>query len=298
MPPNRTLIRLQLLTILAGAHAVPVITNAQVIRSSAKTVRVNAASQAHRAGHGANVVRVVARDFSFEMPDAIPAGLTTFRLRNAGTQPHHLMFYRLDAGKRLGDALDALKAGGAHPAWMHPAGGPNAVPPGGESVGTLVLEPGRYVAFCHVKSPDNVLHFAKGMLKEVAVTPVSHAVTALPASDIAVTLFDYAFTFSHPPTRGRHSIAVTNRGTQPHELILSKLAPGKSSRDFIHWMETQDGPPPVKPAGGATDIPPGGTIVIQVSLAPGAYSVVCRVRDVKDGKPHDRHGMISEFVVR
>lgn len=249
------------------------------------------------AGQHANVVTVVAHDFALEMPDTIPAGLTTFRLRNAGTEPHHLMFYRVDPGKRLSDVLAALNAGGAHPAWMHPAGGPNAVLPGKEAVGSLVLQPGSYVAFCHVKSPDRVLHFAKGMMKMVTVS--GHRVSAqLRTPDLTVTLTDYKFTFSHPPTRGPHMIAVVNRGTQPHELILSKLAPGKTSHDFVHWMDTQDGPPPVIPSGGTTDLPPGGTMVIAVDLSPGTYSAVCRVRDAHDGRTHDRHGMLSDFVVR
>ncbi|MGI8402032.1 MAG: hypothetical protein ACR2NS_10600 [Gemmatimonadaceae bacterium] len=245
----------------------------------------------------ANVVTVITHDFAFEMPDAIPAGLTTFRLRNAGKQPHHLMFYRLDSGKRISDVFTALNAGGAHPAWMHPAGGPNAVPPGAEAVGSLVLYPGTYVAFCHVKSPDRILHFAKGMMKMVVVTPAPRS-EPLPQSDIVITLTDYHFTFSHPPTRGHHLIAVTNRGTQPHELILSKLAEGKTSRDFVHWMDTQDGPPPVVPYGGTTDLPPGGAMLIEVDFKPGTYSAVCRVRDAKDGQPHDRHGMLTDFVVQ
>ncbi len=73
---------------------------------------------------GAHVVPVVTHEFAFTLPDSLPAGLTTFRLRNEGRQPHHLMLYRLDTGKRLGDVLAALSAGGAHPAWMHAAGGP------------------------------------------------------------------------------------------------------------------------------------------------------------------------------
>ena len=63
-------------------------------------------------------------------------------------------------------------------------------------------------------------------------------------------------------------------------------------------METQQGRPPVTPAGGATDLPPGGTIVLDVNLPPGRYSVLCRVRDAGDGRPHDRHGMAQEIVVR
>ncbi len=248
-----------------------------------------------------NVITVVTRDYAFQMPDTIPSGLTTIELRNEGKEPHHLMLYRLDAGKTIRDAFAALEAGGAHPAWMHAAGGPNAVPKGGESIATVMLEPGSYVAFCHVKSPDGRIHFMKGMLKSITVTPAAPPPEATPAAlaaaDITVTLRDYSFEFSQPPTRGKHLIAVTNAGTQRHELILSLLQPGKTSRDFITWIDTQNGPPPVTPYGGITDIEPGRTILIPVELKPGNYSVVCRVRDAGDDAPHDRHGMLADFTV-
>lgn len=250
------------------------------------------------APRGSNVVTVVTREFAFDLPTSIPAGLTTFRLRNEGKQPHHLMLYRLDPGKTLGDVFAELETGGPLPAWMHAAGGPNAVPNGGESVGTVMLEPGSYVAFCHVKSPDRVLHFMKGMMKELTVTSSPRRPAPLPAADLTVTLSDYAFAFSRLPMRGHHVIAVTNRGTQTHEFILSRLLPGKTSGDFVAWMNSQQGPPPVVPFGGTTDVAPGGTMVIRVELVPGTYSVVCRVRDSMDGKTHDRHGMQTQFVVQ
>ncbi|HEX5438389.1 MAG TPA: hypothetical protein VFW98_14640 [Gemmatimonadaceae bacterium] len=246
---------------------------------------------------GPNVVNVITREFAFSMPDTIPAGLTTFHLRNEGRQPHHLMLYRLDPGRTVADADAALRAGGAHPAWMHAAGGPNAVPHGGESTATLVLQPGSYIAFCHVKSPDNLVHFMKGMFKGITVVPSSTTSAPLPAADLTVTLRDYTFTFSRPPTRGHHRIAVTNAGTQRHELILSRLHARKSSRDFVRWMDTQQGPPPVDAYGGVTDIAPGTTVVIDMDLVPGRYSMVCRVRDAGDNQPHDRHGMLAEFEV-
>lgn len=245
----------------------------------------------------ARVVTVITHDFAFELPDVLPAGLTTFRLRNEGREPHHLMLYRLDPGRTLSDVLRALNAGGAHPAWMHAVGGPNAVPHGGVSTGTVRLTPGAYVAFCHVKSPDQRVHFAKGMMKSLTVTPAHAPIAPLPAGDLTVTLREYDFDFSRPPTRGWHRIAVHNAGTQRHELILSRLSPGKTSQDFIAWMNTQRGRPPVTPAGGTTDLSAGGTMVIDVLLQPGAYSLVCRVRDEADGRPHDEHGMYGQFVV-
>ncbi len=246
---------------------------------------------------GSHLVNVVTMDFAFRIPDTIPAGLTTFHLRNDGREPHHIMFYRLEPGKTLHDVFDALEKGGSHPEWMHASGGPNAVPSGRESYATLMLEPGSYVVFCHVKSPDNIVHFMKGMLRAVTVTPSRGAPAPLPVADIAITLDDYSFAFSRPPTRGKHTITVTNSGTQRHELILSLLKAGKTSRDFVTWMNTQNGPPPVTPYGGITDIEPGRTVVIPVDLVPGSYSVVCRVRDSGDDEPHDMHGMLTDFTV-
>jgi hypothetical protein len=246
---------------------------------------------------GTRVVQIVTHEFAFAMPDSLPAGLTTFRLRNEGQQPHHLMLYRVEPGKSLADVLVALQAGGAHPAWMQAVGGPNAVPHGGVAVGTLLLLPGRYVAFCHVKSPDQVLHFAKGMMKALTVTAAAAPAAPLPAAALTVTLRDYTFNWSSRPTRGWHRIAVRNLGSQRHELILSRLRPGKTSQDFIAWMNTQHGPPPVVPWGGSTDLPAGGHMIIDLYLKPGTYSVVCRVRDAEDGRPHDEHGMYTTVHV-
>jgi hypothetical protein len=246
---------------------------------------------------GSNAVNVVTRDYAFEMPDTIPSGLTAFLLHNDGKEPHHLMLYRLADGKTIRDVFAALQAGGAHPAWMHAAGGPNAVPNGGESIATVTVEPGNYVAFCHVKSPDGKIHFMKGMLKAVTVTPSERKAAVFLAPDITVTLHDYSFEFSKPPARGKHLIAVTNAGSQRHELILSLLHPGKTSRDFVAWVNTQNGPPPVTPYGGITDIEPGRTALIQVDFVPGNYSAVCRVRDSGDDQPHDVHGMLMDLSV-
>jgi uncharacterized cupredoxin-like copper-binding protein len=247
---------------------------------------------------GANVVNVTVRDYAYAMPDSIPAGLTTFVLRNEGTQGHHLQLYRIDETRSIADVHAALMMNAAMPGWMHAVGGPNTpVPGGGESIGTLVLEPGSYVAFCTIPASDGMEHFRKGMMKSVTVTPSSGARATLPPSDLQFTLTDYSFTISGTPTRGHHAIAVTNMGSQTHELIMSELAPGKEETDFDHWIDSPGGKPPVRPFGGTTDIAPGETMVIQVDFVPGHYGLLCRVRDAHDGKPHSKHGMMKEFVV-
>lgn len=245
-----------------------------------------------------HVVEVRTREFAFQMPDTIAAGLTTFRLRNEGAQPHHLMLYRLDDGHELRDAFLALQAGGAHPGWMHAVGGPNAVPRNGESVVTVNVPPGRYIVFCHVKSPDNIIHFAMGMMKIVVVRAGRSATSPVAIAEDSIILRDYSFAIARPLTAGRHRVVVLNEGTQAHEVIVSRLAPGKHVPDFIRWMNTQEGASPVTPSGGITDIAPGSRAIMELSLAPGRYALVCRVRDARDGQPHDRHGMVREVEVR
>lgn len=257
-----------------------------------------ARAQRDHVAPSAHSVPIVAREFAFDMADTLRAGLTTLRLRNEGQEAHHVMLFRLDAGRSRRDVVAALAREGALPTWMHAVGGPNAVVGPRQSVVTLLLMPGTYVAYCFIPSPDRVLHVSKGMLKMLTVIPTADPPARVPRGDVTITLLDYGFKFSRPLTPGHHRITVTNQGKQPHELILSRLAAGKSSADFVQWIEQQAGPPPVEPYGGVTDISPGATVLLEVDLAPGRYSVVCRVRDAGDGQPHDRHGMTADFVVK
>jgi hypothetical protein len=247
---------------------------------------------------GPHEVTVIARNFAYQMPDTLASGLTTFHLVNNGTEPHHLMFYRLEDGKTMSDAVAELRTGGPLPSWMHPVGGPNAPAPGSDSWATVSLIPGHYMAFCHIPSRDHVLHLAKGMMKEVTVVPAAGTRASMPVTDLTVTLADYSFAFSRTPVAGPQTVAIINKGTDTHELILSLLDPGKTPEDFVHWINNQDGPAPVTPYGGVTDVAPGDTVVARIDFRPGQYSVTCRVRAATDGRTHDLHGMNMGFTVQ
>lgn len=253
---------------------------------------------------GSNVVTVIAHEYAFEMPQSIPAGLTTFHLIDKGKESHHLFVMKLENGKKASDMLAALKAagpaGGPPPAWMRPVGGPNAPVAGGESNATLELEPGEYAAFCVIPTPEGAPHFMLGMIHGFTVTPApARSAAALPKADLTIMLRDYDFDFSRPLTSGRRVIAVTNAGTQPHELVIARYSEGQSNAGFVAWGENPEGKPiPAEPMGGTTDTPPGKTVVIEGYFPPGRYGVVCFTRDKKDGKPHFMHGMQKEFIVK
>jgi hypothetical protein len=253
---------------------------------------------------GANVVTVVATDFALQLPASLPAGLTTFRLLNHGKQMHHLSVMRLDSGKTVSDGFAALvKAGhGARPAWMHPVGGPNASAPGGESNATLVVEPGNYLAFCEIPGPTPMPHYMKGMVRGFVVAAPSRA-AMLPHADLALKMTDYDFVFSHPLTRGMHTIAVTNAASQSHMLVIHRVpsgeAAGTGAKTFVAWAKDPNNrPAPGVAYGGVTEIAPGTTVVTSQKFEPGTYLLICFVPDTKDGKPHFMHGMQKEIVVQ
>lgn len=251
----------------------------------------------------ANVVVVVAHDFAFDLPVSIPAGLTTFELRNRGTQGHHLEIVRLDSGKTASEAVATLMKvqQGSRPAWMYSVGGPNAAAPGGSSNATLVLRPGNYLAFCEIPGPTPMRHYMKGMVKPFTVTSPARAGT-LPAADVAMNLVDFDFVLSHPLTRGHHVLAVTNTGAQRHMVVIRRYPmdypAGTAANDLVAWARDPQGKAaPGAIEGGLTELSPGGTVVMSRDFLPGRYLLICFSTDEKDGKPHFAHGMQKEITI-
>jgi len=243
------------------------------------------------------VVTVVAREFAFQAPDEVPAGLVTFQLQNRGSALHHMAIMRLDDGKTLQDLFAALQAGGAPPAWAHDMGGPNAPDPGSDSNATLMLEPGTYALLCFVDLPDHVPHVMKGMAKVLRVTPaVVPAAARSITGDVTMTLNDYSFAVSTPITRGVHTIRVVNPAVQSHEVELVKLAPGKTLQDLMAWIAEPQGPPPANAIGGIAGMGHGVVQSFTYDFAPGEYGLICFIPG-PDGKPHFMHGMMRQFTV-
>lgn len=249
---------------------------------------------------GANLVTVVAQEYGFDMPASIPAGLTTFLLRDEGTQLHHLMIVRLDEGRTMADLMGVFANPEAKPPhWVHMIGGPNTPAPGKTSNATLVLEAGNYVAFCTIPAPDGKPHIMHGMIRPFTVTPSRTAPAALPKADVHVVLTDYDFKLSPPITAGHHLIEVSNNSSQPHEMVITRFPPGLGNHDLETWAYgPHDKPAPGQAMGGVTNMPPGSRVMIEVDFTPGHYGLTCFVPDAKDHRPHFKHGMHQEFDVR
>jgi hypothetical protein len=245
-----------------------------------------------------NVVTITAKEFSYEAPAEIPAGLTTLRLVSAGQEMHHATLIKLEDGKSFADFTKAMQKPGPLPTWAVEEGGPNPPHPnGGVAETTQMLEPGNYAIVCFVPSADGTPHVAKGMMRPITVVPSSTPSAPEPTADVTMTLTNYAFTLSKPLTPGKHVIRVENTGPQPHEIVLVRLAPGKTAADVAAWIEKMQGPPPGEPIGGVAALHTGGHAYFTADLAPGEYGLLCFLPDAKDGKPHVAHGMMQDIKI-
>ena len=249
-----------------------------------------------------NVVHVVAKDFSLTAPAQIPAGLTTLHLMNEGKEIHQAQVLKLTQGKTYADfsaALKAMKPDAPPPSWVVPAGGPNAAPPGGTAAATSTLEPGNYALICFIPSTDGVPHAMKGMMTGLVVTAATAAPAPEPTPTTTLTLADYKFNFSTPLKSGENVIRVENSADQPHEVVLFKLAPGKTMKDFEKWLPVSDKDPnvPGTAAGGIVGLVKGEHAFFTANLDAGDYVLICFLPDSKDGKPHFVHGMVQPVKI-
>lgn len=261
------------------------------------------------AGAAANVaspsIRVVINggDFYFSVPDRVEAGLVSLTLVNVGGEPHQANLARIRDGFSYAQVLEAAHKGeAAMMPMLEWVGGPNTVKPGGRQEVIVSLQPGEYVVICMIPSHDGVPHFAKGMIDHFTVVPAAGAsmTPREPKADLEVEMLDFSFRLPATLPAGEQVWRVVNRGAQPHEVSLVKLAPGKSFDDLKAFFQHHPpaGPPPFEDAGGIGAIAPGGSGWVKLNLQPGNYVALCFVPDPRQGVPHLAMGMMAPFTVR
>jgi hypothetical protein len=245
----------------------------------------------------AHEVLVTTTDFSFHAPDTIPAGLTRIRLFNKGSERHHVQLARLEDGRTMAELRDTLTAGAGLPSWVTFVGGPNTPAPGAPSEVIVSLTPGSYAMLCFISSADGVPHLAKGMIRNLQVTPAPARNQPDPQADARLTLNDFGFELTPGLKAGRRTIRVENSGPQPHEVTLARLAPGKKLVDLLSWLKHREGPPPGETYGGTLALQAGQVNFVTADFSRGEYALLCFVPDSGDGRPHVAHGMVRQISV-
>ena len=297
--------RTRSILLVAGIAAVAACTaKDEAVQSEAKTA-------------APNVVSLTATEFSIQAPDTVPGGWTTLRLSNQGGDIHYGHMVRLDSGKTVADLVaayaEAIRTSGPRPKWVKRFGGPGGAAPGDSSKVTQYLEPGSYVWICPIEDNEGIPHFAKGEVKPFVVGAADPKVAdrgAAPKASAVIRLIDFSFALDTPLTAGRHTIRVENAGVEPHDLVVMKLAPGKTAEDILKWMNPERArradqaaePPPsfesmATGAGGIAAIAPEMQSFFETNITPGEYLLLC-MATAPDGRSHIEHGMVRQLSVR
>jgi hypothetical protein len=137
----------------------------------------------------------------------------------------------------------------------------------------------------------------KGMAQQFTVSGSPARPASLAGTRDTITLTDYAFALPRDLGAGTRKVTVRNTGSQSHELVIARPAPGRSAADVAQWAAHMQGPPPAHFLGGVTAIAPGQANVLSLALTPGKYALLCFVPDAKDGKPHVAHGMMRDVEI-
>jgi uncharacterized cupredoxin-like copper-binding protein len=91
----------------------------------------------------------------FDLPAALPAGKSQYRVTNQGTGPRAFFLGSIPADKTMDDVNAALASqDSGPPPWLKSSGGMNGLKPNGSGVVTFDLAPGKYVAVDVAFGPD------------------------------------------------------------------------------------------------------------------------------------------------
>lgn len=243
-------------------------------------------------------VQVSGKDYAFSTSPALPTGWTTFTFTNSGKELHHFQIARLKPGQTFQNFMADLKARGeAATADITFVGGVGIQAPGGKGTVTVNLDqPGTYVELCFVPDAKGVPHFVLGMMNAFQVTDKASTV-AEPKADVAVMLEDFGINIPQEIRAGRQVWGVSNKGPEPHEMMLFKMMPGKTVADLLAMFT--GGAPAGLPMGGVQAAAPGRTNYADLELTPGDYLLVCLIPSpAHEGKSHAELGMIRPFTVK
>jgi hypothetical protein len=258
-----------------------------------------------------NVVDIVVTGHSFDMPESIRSGWTTFRLHNQSSEVHFGLLDLLPDGKTVDDsiaeiapvfqdAMDLIRAGEPEagfeefanlPAWSAEIvymGGPGLVAPGETAETTVYLEPGTYVIECYVLT-DGVFHTTHGMIAGFTVTEEDSGATE-PTADVTVTLSSDGETgemvIDGEFRPGKQTVAVhfanqaVHGNVLGHDLHIARIDDDTDLDEletWMNWITGMEAPAPVHFLGGTHDMPAGSTAYVEVLLTPGTYVLISEV---------------------
>lgn len=226
----------------------------------------------------APIVRLVARDYSFETPVRLSSGIVRIRLVNRGSEPHYAAFYRLAAGRTASDFFAWRSSRRPGPDWLTFTSGPAPVVPGDSSDLTLRLPPGHYIILCGYPGRDGLQHIDKGMFRVLDTEPARSGparAAAFPSVTRKISLTGSGFSLDRPIQAGWRAIGIENRGLTAEQALIVRLPAGVEIDDEQRWLdEGFRRARPGLPWGGALLVAPGERYVVTRNFVPGRYAIL------------------------
>ncbi len=233
---------------------------------------------------------------------SVPSGAVTFTLDNFGDSERGAQLVRVEADHDAAETFTALRtvaSGGPMPAWLAWAGGIGVVRPGQHYVFSVVLKPGRYYV---VDGSFQGKASAVAKLESRAQLDVVQAdyPAKLPQAAASIAATDNGFT-PQGLSVGSAVVRLQNTGKQPHNVVLSRILPGKTLGDVNEYVASDDdaAPPPVD-LGNETvsgTLSPGMQQTLELDLRAGNYALLCFASDLLGGPPHVVTGAADEVRV-
>lgn len=273
------------------------------------------------------VVQVSSDGYSFNAPNQIESGWTTFTYANNSEHPHFFILERMPEGYDVSNSINevvppfqegmyyimdndwtnALAAFGNLPAWYFQVvinGGPGMVSPKTSATTTVHLTPGTYVIECYVKMPDGTFHTSLGMIDQIIVTDTDNGHSA-PKSDVDIDISSTnGIEILSEIKPGLRTFAVHFQDQVAHEHFLGhdvhlvKLEDTADVTALDAWMNwsapaglSGHGPEGMTFMGGTQEAPAGSTTYFTALLKPGTYALVAEVPN-----PTSK-GMLQTFTI-
>lgn len=258
-----------------------------------------------RTGESPPMVDVTMVDHGFVAPDTIPSGWVTFRATNEGEVSHHFYLLGLPDGKSYADyregfvapadsimrgletgAIDTSTARSLFdrriPRWTRAAnlakrGGVGVLAPGRSSRTTLRMEPGEYVMYDAIRTPDQEPHALLGMVRGLTVSDSSTRASP-PDPDVTVRISGRDLETAGELAPGVRTVRFTSdpEALPPggegdaYSVWLARLGGGTQLGELIRWGMTT--PAPADYLGGFEYLPVADTVYVTLELDRGAYA--------------------------
>jgi hypothetical protein len=109
-------------------------------------------------------------DYSFQLSAPLKVGRNVIRVYNTGADPHHVLLFKLTAGKTIQHFQAWLQKHMQGEAPCTYVGAMGELSTGAEAYLDVDLTAGEYVLVCLITGRDEVSHAAKGMIQQIRVS--------------------------------------------------------------------------------------------------------------------------------